>query len=133
MVKQIFKPYTKWEDYLSGMYSVSRIHKVERDGKVKLCVNLLSNDCEFYNACIKVIQSWTIASKVHLTNKDQNRRAWLGAAACCIHCGAQEILTREAWSLLTDLEKTKANIVADNVIESFINSLESNAQTEFTF
>lgn len=132
-MRQYFEPYTKWEDYLSGMYSARRIGRHENDGKLELSVKLLSNECEFYSTCLKVIEKWPIASKVHLTNKDQNRRAWIGAAACCIHCGAQETITRQAWSMLTDLEQTKANIVADSVIESFIKSLEGNAQAELTF
>ena len=118
-MKQIFKPYTKWEDFLNGMYTLNDV--IDKDKKVIGAITLLSNQKAFYMALKEVLTNWPIASKVNLTNKQQNRNAWLGAAACMYIHNTPEYLTRIAWGLLNKDVQQKANNIADKIIIEFEN------------
>lgn len=127
-MKQVFSHYENWEDYKSGMFSVSDI--ADKDIKVIGAINLLSSPAEFYSVCSRLVKEWSIASGVNLTNKTQNRRAWLGAAACMFKHNTPEYLTRVAWNLLNRNVQDRANEIADKVIFEFENNI-SNAKTLF--
>jgi len=119
-LKQVFKNYTEWEDYLSGMYDVNGI--IDKDVKVIHAIQLLNNEIGFYNACKEVVNNWINATAVNLTNNDQNKRAWLGAAACMYKHNCPEYLTRIAWNLLNKENQNKANAVAEHIINEYIKS-----------
>lgn len=100
------------------------------DEKLKNAISLLSSESEFYNTLKLVLSNWPISTAVNLTNKQQNRRAWLGAAGCMYTHKAPEYITRLAWGeLSTDLQN-KANAVAENIISLYENP-NQNAQTLF--
>ena len=73
----------------------------------------------FLNTCIEVIENWTISTKVNLTNKQCNRKAWLGQASCNYKYKVPEILTRIAWSKLDIIQQYEANEIAQKVINSY--------------
>ena len=127
-MKQVFTHYEKWEDFQAGMYSL--LDLVDKDKKVIGAINLLSNENDFYIASKQVLENWKIATEVNFTNKQQNRRAWLGAAACMYVHNTPEYLTRIAWNLLNKDIQDRANLIAEKVINEYINK-KNNVQTLF--
>lgn len=113
-MKQVFETYDKWEDYNAGMYSL--LEPNDKQMKIQLSIKLLSNKYEFCNVMKMVSDKWVVSTAVNLTNKSINRRAWLGAAACCFAHGATEIITRIAWAMLTEKQQSDANAIADRFI-----------------
>jgi hypothetical protein len=113
-MKQIYEHYEKWEDYKSGMYNLNDV--IDKDKKVIGAINLLSNQIEFYDSMKKLLNLWKVSVDVNLSNKNQNRKAWLGAAACMFVHNTPEYLTRIAWNLLNKDVQEKANNVADKII-----------------
>jgi hypothetical protein len=113
-MKQIFIEYHKWEDYLAGMYNDNDI--IDKDIKINNSVLLLSNPFDFYSVCRLVINNWVNSVDVNLSNKNQNRRAWLGAAACMYNHKSPEYITRIAWGILDLKKQAAANNVAEKII-----------------
>ena len=116
-MKQYFSHYLHWEDFQNGMYTV--LSPINENELIEQSVNLLSNKEYFYNCMQKLIIEWPIATKINLTNQGQNRRAWLGAAACSFNHNCPELLTRTAWGLMTESERNQANQVAEHIINQF--------------
>lgn len=116
-MQRVYHQYHLWEDYKNGMYKDANI--IDKDIHVFKSINLLKDTQMFYDVCVKLIIEWPYSSEENLTNLSKNRRAWLGAAACSFNHKCPEYLTRVAWSLLNELDKQKANIVADKVIKEY--------------
>lgn len=128
-MKQYFCHYEKWEDYKAGMYRIT--HENDRDLLVINAIALLKNSTEFYQTMKAMIESWVIAAKVNLTNNQQNKRAWLGAAACCFRHNTPEYLTRIAWNLLNKEVQDSANQTAERIISEY-STKTYDAQTLFS-
>lgn len=127
-MNQFFTHYTNWEDYQNGMYCGT----IQRDEtQVNRAKAILSNTDLFGEILSKLVNQWPISSKVNLTNNGINRRAWLGAAACCFDSSVTEINTRYAWNELNDSQQFQANTVAERVISEFEN--QNHVQTTITF
>lgn len=99
---------------MAGMYRIKDIQNQEE--KINFGVLLLSDSVQFLKSMNDVLVNWPIASAVNLTNIQQNRRAWLGAAACMYTHGVEEVITRISWGILSDYQKNTANTIADQVI-----------------
>jgi hypothetical protein len=108
---RVFHPYTEWEDYRAGMWRA-----VPVDTHAAAAAAILGDPDIFYGAAVDMLAAWPNAAEHNLTNLEQNRRAWLGQAACCYLAGASEAATRLAWWLLLLTERDTANAVADRVI-----------------
>lgn len=117
-MNRVYHKYTEWEDFKNGMYDTDNGNYNEL---LNDAVLLLSNDNLFYETALKVIESWVISTKENLTNINSNRRAWIGQASCCYAYGVSETITRDAWALLTDLQRYNANKVADKIISIYEN------------
>lgn len=111
-MKQVFYPYTKWEDFRNGMYDEL---KEGRENRVKQAAEILSNPELLYKCMKRVTQEWKYATEQELTNPSINHQAFLGQAACNIYAGIKEDETREAWGTLTNEQRIKANKTADKV------------------
>ena len=116
-MKQIFETYDKWEDYHCGMYNLNDV--LDKDKKVINAIYLLSSTEQFYNVCLEILDKWKVSCDVNLSNKNQNRRSWLGAAACTYLHNCPEYLTRIAWSLLNKDVQDKANNIAEKIIKEY--------------
>ena len=119
MIKQYFTHYENWEDYRQGMYRLT--DEKDKDILVFKAVNLLKNQELFYDTMKELVLNWDIATKVNLTNNQQNKRAWLGAAACSYKYNVPEYLTRIAWNLLNKEDQIKANQTAEKIISEYYN------------
>jgi hypothetical protein len=113
-MKQIYEHYQKWEDYNAGMYALHDIR--DKDKLVFKSVKLLSDPNLFYETMQKLIIDWKVSTDVNLSNKNQNRRAWLGAAACFYKYKVPEYVVRIAWGLLNKEVQDKANRIANKII-----------------
>jgi hypothetical protein len=132
MENQFFTHYKNWEDFQNGMYRMGL--ERDRDKLVFNAVGLLKAENDFYATLVEMLNDWKIAAKVNMTNNQQNKRAWLGAAACCYKFSTPEYLTRIAWNLLNREDQDKANAIAERVISEYLNkSNESHAQTLFEY
>lgn len=113
-MKQIYIPYTLWEDFHAGMWRV--IPKIDEPVALKLAIEFTGDDYEYGFAMLLVIEQWPNACKHNLTNPGLNRRAWVGHAACCLSHGLPEYIVRSAWGLLTIEQRILANKAADFAI-----------------
>ena len=113
---QFFSEYTNWEDYLNGMYETTFKNK---EHLISCSFDLLTNLNEFDLVCYNVIDTWIVSSAVNLTNKSSNRRAWLGQASCSFKYATPEILTRIAWGNMSNIQREKANKIADKHILNY--------------
>lgn len=112
-MSRIFHHYATWEDHQHGAYALSC---EEPDQKRTASRELLGEAERFRSVCWEVLEAWPYAAEVNMTNKESNRRAWLGQAACCFDHEAPEFIVRQAWAALTPEQRTAANRMADQVI-----------------
>ncbi len=102
MLKKIYHPYYKWEDYKNGMYKL-KIKNMET--KIGLSLSLLSSPDDLYKSMMGVTIEWIYSTEHNLTDVSINRQAWLGQAACCYNHKAPEYITRISWGLLNEKKK----------------------------
>jgi hypothetical protein len=116
-IKQVYHRYEKWEDYHAGMYGLVPVG--EAMDLAKLAAELLGQPIALKAAMKRAVTEWPVAAEVNMTNLDSNRRAWLGAAACCIQHHVPEYLTRIGWNSLNQYQQNRANAVATQIIEEW--------------
>lgn len=117
MIKQIYHPYIKWEDWKNGLYLNPKPELIE--DHVSTVKSILGHKYRCQEQMEAVIRLWPFACEHNLTNFESNRRAWLGAAACNIGTKITEPVVRWGWGLLTDDQRKDANRIADNIIEKW--------------
>lgn len=113
---QLFYSYNQWEDYQFGMYEEEQ---KGRKNRVDRAILMLSDEymCRLFMK--KVCNEWIISCKQNFTNPQMNKIAWLGQAACCLYAGIHEDETREAWSLITQSDRDRANAIAEECIQEW--------------
>lgn len=111
-MKQVFYHYTMWEDFQNRMYDEV---KEGRQARVKQAAAILSDLDLLYEQMTRVTREWKCATEQNFTNNSINHQAFLGQTACNIYAGIKEDETREAWGMLTNEQRYKANKVADRV------------------
>ena len=124
--------YTKWEDFIHGMYDEDKEGRSER---VQKAVYLLTHLDLCYEQMFRVTQEWVYATEQNLTNSSINHRAFLGQSACSIWGDVHEDETREAWGILTQEQRYNANKVADQVFKKWVELYErkNNSNYQLTF
>lgn len=113
-MKRIFHHYEKWEDWKDGLYRQSIEDADEL--MIRSAARVLADPSLLHRSMSSIIIRWPYSAEVNLSNRSRNRQAWLGQAACCFVCGANEDLTKQAWHRLSAAEQDAANAVADCVI-----------------
>jgi len=116
-MEQIYHNYEKWEDYIHGMW-----RKETSDNEKHFLDKAIdfTGDHKLYGEwMVKVTLEWKIACEQNLTDLSQNRRAWLGHAACCMGINCPEYITRDAWGYLTKKQQDDANMMADIAISGW--------------
>lgn len=131
MIKQVFAPYTEWEDWKNGMYR--DVSKSEHERLVGLAAKLLSDAGSLLDAMNTTVAQWRVSAVVNLTDPTKNHRPWLGQAACCYVHKCTEVAVREAWNSLSIEVQAEANAQADIAFELFKQSAETNKQLRFRF
>ena len=116
---RIYHHHDRWEDWRAGQYALTYSRQSEG---VALSVALLADDDELYASMSAVTREWPMATEHNLTNVEQNRRAWLGQAACCFAHGVPDFVVKAAWNTLPQPVQDRANGVADTVISEWEDS-----------
>lgn len=109
---QIYHPYTTWEDWKAGMWQPS----ADPRNDSAHAAAILGEPSVFADAARKMLADWPVSAEQNLTDMGQNRRSWIGQAACCHLAGISEGATRQAWWTLSNEERDDANAVADQAI-----------------
>lgn len=126
-MKQIYHPYYKWECYKNGMWrSETREYQELHINEI---IEFTGDYILYGQAMFEVINKWKYSCENFLTNKNINRRAYIGHAACCFAKKYPEYLVREAWGRLTNLQRNLANNKADAAIyhwENFVHKKNDN-------
>lgn len=131
MIKQVFAPYTEWEDWRNGMYR--DVSKADHERLVGLAAMLLSDTDALLDAMNATVNEWRVSAAVNLTDPTKNHRPWLGQAACCYVHQCTEVAVREAWNTLDSRVQAEANNQADIAFDLFKQSVDTNKQLKFRF
>lgn len=123
---RVFFHHEKWEDANNGLYNVGNCPVKRLTSK-----KLLGNSEDFWDAMCQMKIDWPCSFEHNLSDKTQNRRAWLGQAACNYNHNAEFNLTIEAWNELSDSERNTANATANKMIEMFEKESSYYAKTLF--
>lgn len=92
------------------------IHNENKSELINKAINILSNKDLCLKYMLLVVKNWEHSTFENLSNITQNRRAWLGQAACCYAEKIPEYLVRESWMLIKEEDRIQANNIADKVI-----------------
>lgn len=114
-------PWWAWEDHKDGMYSTA----YGWQEKIPAARGLLADAARLEDAMRAVVDAWPVSAEHQLTNTEQNRRSWLGQAACRLAVQAPAIATRAAWVQLTTAQCDAANASAERVIREWSQDYES--------
>lgn len=129
-MKQIYHPYTVWEDYLNGMWK-----KYEKDIEADMlhaAIEFMADHKRYGAGMIKAVTDWTYTMQHHLTDPQTNKKAFVGQCSVCYELGIPEHITREAWGNLSEKEQYLANKEAEKAISLFKqNHLNYGTQTLF--
>lgn len=119
-MKQLYHPYTKWEDKKNGMYD--HISLKNESFIIDECISLLVDRKAFYSIMKEVSTNWKHSAETNLSNPNNNRRAWLGRASCCYKHKAPENITQKAWVSMTKEQRENANKTADTFLSMWESS-----------
>lgn len=111
-IKRIYHPHTKWEEVPANMWGKAS----NREAYLSVAVDFTGNAKLYGEHMKRVAKEWKHSCEHNLSNTTQNRRAWIGHAACALAFGCPEDITREAWKFLTESQQNEANDVADLAI-----------------
>lgn len=112
-IKRIYHPYWEWEEIDHNMWG-----KVsDNDGFLQKAIEFTGNHIEYGYYMMKVAQEWVKSCEHNLTNKTQNRKAWIGHAACAYHLKCPEHIVRMAWGHLNEDQQRLANKQAEQTIK----------------
>jgi len=116
-MKRIFHPYWKWEEARHNMWGTAD----DKEKSLREAVEFTGDHLLYGSYMCRVINEWEFSCEHNLTDLSQNRRAWLGHAACALAMFCPEDIVRSAWAKLTRIQQVKANLQA----EKYINMWES--------
>ena len=114
-MKRIYRPFWEWED----LEMWSDVSAKDRRKFLPLAVEF-TGDAEKYGAAmLRVLDEMPFACEHNLTELSMNRQAWIGHAAAFLATGCPEVVTREAWGMLTDDQREKADAKAAEAIKEW--------------
>lgn len=110
--KRIYHPISKWEEIGAGMWHKSSNRKAD----LVRAVSFTGNHRLYGNYMMQVVREWTFSCENSLTNSDINHKAFIGHCAAAKALGLPEDIVRQAWGLLTDEQRHKADMAAERAI-----------------
>jgi hypothetical protein len=81
----------------------------------------------------RVVNEWKYSCEHNLSDMTQNRKAWLGHAACALALLCPEDIVRSAWGFLTRTQQSKANWQAEKNINIWESKQNKITQREFNY
>jgi hypothetical protein len=115
--KRVYRHYSECEEYAGDMWKVLPIE--DRIGMPEKSAALMIDHELFRDQCLDVLESWPNSCDVNLSATVINHQAWIGHAACYLHHGASEDLTRLGWRMMTEEQQGQANLAADVAINKW--------------
>jgi len=112
-IKRVYHPYWEWEEIDYNMWGTVD----NRKAYLKKAIEFTGDHKKYGRFMLKVVEKWKKSCEHNLSNKTQNRKAWIGHAACALALGCPEDITREAWRYLSKEQQDKANREAEKAIE----------------
>ena len=104
-IKRVYHPYWQWEEVKYNMWGA-----VDNKFEALEWAIEFTGDAEKYGEwMLKVVDDWHYSCQHNLSNKTQNRKAWIGHAACAYANKCPEDIVRKAWSYLTEQQQIDAN------------------------
>ena len=112
---RIWHPYWKWEETEHNMWGSVRDRNDYLDRAIQF-----TGDAELYGKyMMRVVREWVYSCEHNLTDRSQNRRAWIGHAACALAFQCPEDIVRQAWGHLSEQQQIEANAKADEAIRDW--------------
>lgn len=113
LIERVYHPYWLWEETHTNMW-----RQVEdRAEWLQRAIEFTGDARTYGDWMLEVVREWPYSCEHNLTNLTQNRRAWIGHAACALAFNCPEDIVREAWGHLSEMQQRLANRKADEAIE----------------
>lgn len=113
LLDRVYHPYWKWEEVEKNMWGTVD----NRERYLKWAIDFTGDHKKYGRFMIRVANEWKYSCEHNLSNTTQNRRAWIGHAACALANECPEDIVRQAWGHLTKEKQKLANSQADMAIE----------------
>jgi hypothetical protein len=117
-MKRIYHHYTLWEDFRAGFYD--NCSGEEKKDKINKAIELFSNPELTRDYMMMAIDEWSYSCEHNLSNESMNKIAYIGQAACCLYFGIPSTVTMESWSKVEKEHQDKANEIAKEVLNIWI-------------
>jgi hypothetical protein len=114
---RVYHPYWKWEEVDANMWGSVK----DRASFLKMAIEFTGDHERYGSFMIQVAKKWRYSCEHNLTDNTQNRKAWIGHAACALAMGCPEDIVRQAWGYLTKDQQLEANKKADEAIHFWEN------------
>ena len=111
-MKRIWHPFWLWED----IEMWRKLPREEEGHYLERAMNFTGNADLYGNWMLRVLEECPVACEHNLSERGMNRQAWIGHAAVNLAIQCPEYITRQAWGLLTEEQRDKANLKADYAI-----------------
>ncbi len=113
-IERIYHPYHCWEETEYNMWG--RVEQGKRQEYLDRAIQF-TGEARVYGAwMLRVTEKWKYSCEHNLSDTSQNRKAWIGHAACALAFQCPEDIVREAWKHLSERQQIEANAVADLAI-----------------
>jgi len=110
--QRIYHPISKWEEIGAGMWDKSK----DRKSDLKRAIIFTGNHRLYGKYMMQVVNEWTFSCENSLTNTDINHKAFIGHCAAAKALRLPEDIVRQAWGLLTNEQRQKADMAAERAI-----------------
>lgn len=110
---RVYHPYWLWEEVRFNMWGVA----VDKVAQLEWAINFTGDHILYGSWMKKVVDDWPFSCAHNLSNTEQNRKAWIGHAACAYANQCPEDIVRSAWGRLTKEQQQLANDQAQKAIE----------------
>jgi hypothetical protein len=110
--KRVYHDYRNLEEVAHNMWGEATDNRVA----LEQAIAFTSDHVEYGKHMLRVVNEWPISCENALTDYNQNRKAWIGHAACALALSVPEDIVRKAWGYLTDEQRFLANREADRAI-----------------
>jgi len=112
-IERLYHPYWEWEEIDHNMWGTVK----DKQAYLAKAIGFTC-DAELYGSyMLRVADEWPCSCRHNLSNTTQNRKAWIGHAACALAFQCPEDIVRSAWGYLTEEQQEKANKKADEAIK----------------
>jgi len=114
-ISRVWHPYWLWEETESNMWG----RVADKEGYLKRAIEFTGNAELYGSYMLRVIEEWPYSCEHNLSNATQNRKAWIGHAACAFAFECPEDIVRKAWGYLSETQQAAANKKADEAIKEW--------------